>query len=277
MKKINSPIPFDYVTVKTTKSRISYGFLTIPVSLIDVFPKSTTEIYLVNDKGKEEKKHFTSYSSKTRECRIYGLRNFFDKFNIRDGDEIVIQILDANKYRILPEKAFEKQISELEVKLEKSKDEKEIEHQILKLAKITNQNSEDVIKSEFVRLAAEEISKRKVNIIPQVIIKENVPIPLRKILFELYKGKCQVSNFTFLMKNNNPYFEIHHINPLKGNHFKNLLVVSPNVHTQFTFANIHQTFDNDGWLRKVRFNEESFPVFQIIDKLPKEFHKEIHS
>jgi hypothetical protein len=69
---------------------------------------------------------------------------------------------------------------------------------------------------------------------------------------------------------------LHHIDPDKGNHLKNLLVVSPNIHAQFTYANFEQYFDNDGWLRKVKFNQDEYTVYQIIDKLPKEFQKEIH-
>lgn len=276
MKKSKSNIPFNYITVKTTRSRINYGFLTIPVSLIDSFPKKATTVRLINELGKQETKHFVPYSSKSRECRIYGLRGFFDKYKIQGGDEIVIQILDDGKYRIVPEKIFEKQVIELETKIEKSKDESEMERHVHRLSKITNMTRDDVIKSEFVRLSHQEITTRKVKIMPQVRSKENVPTSLRKILIELYKGKCQITGFTFLMRNGNPYFEIHHIDPYKGNHFKNLLVVSPNTHTQFTYANVEQLFDREGWLRKVKFNDETYPVFQIIDKLPEFFEKETH-
>ena len=93
---------------------------------------------------------------------------------------------------------------------------------------------------------------------------------------ELYEGKCQITNFSFLTKKNKPYFELHHIDPEKGNHLKNLLVVSPNTHAQFTHANLIQHFDNEGWLRKVKFNKDEYTVFQIIDDLPKKFEKEIH-
>lgn len=276
MKKSKSNIPFNYVTVRTTKSRINYGFLTIPVSLIDFFPKTATDIRLMNELGNEETKHFVPYSSKSRECRIYGLRGFFDKYKIQGGDEIVVQILDDEKYKIIPEKIFEKQVVELETKIEKSKDEYETEQHVQKLSKITNKSYNDVIKSEFVRLADQEITTRKSKTIPQVRTKENVPASLRKILLELYKGECQITRFTFLTKNGNRYFEIHHIDPYKGNHFKNLLVVSPNVHAQFTHANLKQLFDKQGWLRKVKFNDKTHPVFQIIDKLPGFFEKETH-
>ncbi|MBS4035725.1 MAG: HNH endonuclease [Ignavibacterium sp.] len=276
MRKSKSKIPFDYITVKTTQSRIEKGLLAIPVSLIDLFPKSSTKIFLLDGNGKEEAKKFTPYNSSSRECRIGGLKEFYAINKVQDGDELVIQLLDDSKYKIIPEKIFEKEVLILENKIQKSKDETEINNQLHKLSKITNRNTDEVIKSEFVRLANEEISNRKVKIVPQVKIKENVPLPIRKILLELYKGKCQVSNFTFLMKNGNPYFEIHHIDPYKGNHLKNLLVVSPNVHSQFTFAKLEQKFDEENWLRKVKFNDRTFSVFQMIDKLPKFFGKEVH-
>jgi hypothetical protein len=53
-------------------------------------------------------------------------------------------------------------------------------------------------------------------------------------------------------------------------------VVCPNVHAQFTYANVEQHFDQDGWLRKVKFNQDEYDVFQIIDKIKEEFEKEIH-
>ena len=78
------------------------------------------------------------------------------------------------------------------------------------------------------------------------------------------------------MKNRKPYFEIHHIKPELGNHLKNILVISPNVHAQFTYALIEEQFDNDGWLRHIKFNDKNYVVNHIIDKIPKRFEKEIH-
>jgi hypothetical protein len=276
MKKSKSKIPFDYITVRTTQSRIAKGLLAIPVSLIDLFPKFSSKIYLLDENGKEEIKTFTPYNSSSRECRIGGLKEFYVKNKIKDGDELVIQLLDDDKFKIIPETFFEKEILETEKRIDSSEKETEVERHIRRLSKITNKNSNEVLKSEFVRLANEKLTTRKTRIIPKIKTKENVPAALRKILLELYNGKCQVSNFTFLMKSEKPYFEIHHIDPFKGNHLKNLLVVSPNVHAQFTFAKVEQYFDDANWLRKVRFNDETFPVFQITDKLPKLFHKEIH-
>jgi hypothetical protein len=276
MQKVKSHIPFDYITVKTTKSRIDKGLLAIPVSLIDLFPRTSTKIFLINETGKEEIKSFTPYNSSSRECRIGGLKEFYTKNTIKDGDELVIQLFDDDKFKIIPERIFEKDVLDLETKIEKSRDEKETNKLLTQLSQITNKNSKEVLKSEFARLSNNEISERKTKEIPKSRVNENVPFSIKKILLGLYDGKCQVSGFTFLMKSGTPYFEIHHINPSIGNHFKNLLLVSPNVHAQFTYANLEQSFDNQGWLRKVKFNNQSHKVFQIIDTLPKIFEKEIH-
>ncbi len=57
---------------------------------------------------------------------------------------------------------------------------------------------------------------------------------------------------------------------------KNLLVVSPNVHAQFTHAPVRETFDEEGWLREVSFNSENYKVTQAIDNLSKVFFKAVY-
>lgn len=275
MRKSKTNIPFDYVTVKTTKSRTSYGYLTIPVSLIDAFPKKATDICLINDLGKEEIKHFTPYSGKSGECRIYGLRNFFRKYKIMDGDELVIQIVDKNKYKIIPEKIFENNIVDIERKIEYSNTDKEVDKYIELLSSETKKTREEVAKSEFLRSVSSKSSQRKIRSV-SATTKENVPPFIRKILLEVYKGKCQLTNFTFITKSGVPYFEVHHIKPKLAHHLKNLLVVCPNVHKQFTNANVEEFFDSEGWLRKVKFNDDEFFVRQAIDFITKEYYKEVH-
>ena len=277
MKKIKTDIPFNYITIKTTKSRIDKGLLSIPVSLIDNFPKQSKNIYLIDENDNMETKTFTPYNSSSRECRIGGLSNFYKQFNIKDGDELVIQFLEDNKIRLLPENYFKENILQSLNDLENYDDEDKINSSLDSISKISNYDKDEIIKNEFVRLSNKFVSERKIQIIDQVKIKDSVSLSMRKILLSLYDGKCQVSNFTFLMKNDKPYFEIHHIDSLKGNHFKNLLVVSPNVHAQFTYARLEQAFDDEGWLRKVKFNNDLLNVYQVIDSLPHYFEKEVHS
>lgn len=276
MVKEKSKIALNYVTVATTKSRIDKGLLAVPVSLIDMFPKDKNKIYIVDENGNEEVKNFTPYSSSSRECRIGGLKEFYDKYNVQNGDELVIQILDKYKYRLMPEKYFQNLFNSFIEEFEECEDEVMSNEKLNVLSKFSNTDKSQILKNEFVRLSKIEIPSRKSKIIEKVEVKENVPVALRKVLASLYLGKCQVSNFTFLMKNGKPFFEIHHIDPSKGNHFKNLLVVSANVHRQFSYANVKQNFDNDGWLRKVQFNGVEHNVFQAIDHLPQYFEKEVH-
>ena len=76
MEKIKTELPLNYRTIKLTESRIKKGLLSIPVSLIDLFPKNTKYITLINNANKEEQKTFTPYMSSSRECRIGGLKIF---------------------------------------------------------------------------------------------------------------------------------------------------------------------------------------------------------
>jgi len=276
MRKVKSELPLSYITIKTTKSRIDKGLLAIPVSLSDIFPKNRNKIYLVNESGIIEANSFTPYNSSSRECRIGGLRAFYDNYQVSDGDELVIQLLDDDKFRIIPERLFQNILSNSLSQLKNSTDDDDTDNILSQISKISNLQKIDILKNEFVMLSKEKIEDRKKIERNAPCIRESVPYSIRKILIELYEGKCQITNFSFLTKNNKPYFELHHIDPEKGNHLKNLLVVSPNIHAQFTYANFIQHFDNDGWLRKVKFNQNEYTVFQIIDNLPKEFEKEIH-
>lgn len=134
----------------------------------------------------------------------------------------------------------------------------------------------DVLQNEFVFLSKQEIKGRKRVVKAESKVRESVTPSIRKMLMEIYGGKCQVTGFTFLTRENKPYFEIHHIDKEKGNHVKNLLVVSSNTHAQFEKCHIEQHFDDNGWLRSGKFNDETFTVFQAIDKLQQDFEKEIH-
>ena len=107
--------------------------------------------------------------------------------------------------------------------------------------------------------------------------RENLPNNLRTILEDIYKGHCQLCDFWFLKKDHKPYFEVHHLDPQKGHHPKNLVVVCGNCHNQFEHSNVKSEFNNAGWLVKVNFNNKEFPISHIIDSLKKEdFTKKLY-
>ena len=280
IKKINSTIEYNYLTIKVTKSRIYKGLLSIPVSLIDVFPhkKQKIKVYFDDNKNYLEL-NFTPYSSSSRECRIGGMKEWFNLHKVSNNEELVIQIIEEDKYefRLFTEKQYLHTIKLLRNKFDYSYDDIASTENINKLAAISNINQSTVIENEFYRLSKQSDSNRNFAIVALKKSKESVPYSIRKILGEIYKGKCQLSNFTFIQKNGNPYFEIHHIKENKGNYLKNLLVVSPNIHAQFTYSKKKEYFCENGWLRKVKFNEKEFNVNQFISEIDKKkFIKEVH-
>lgn len=277
MEKIKSKIPYNYKTIKITRSRLNKGLLAVPVSLIDYFPKQKGKIYIVTGiNDRISAKVFTPYTSSSRECRIGGMRDFYEKFNLKDGDEIVVQILGTNKYRIMTEKQFEGIVQGTEKEFDKSESEAVASSKLEAISKIANTTPKETLWSEYYRLTKMEIEARRQKIVKPRKARESAPLSIRKLLTEIYDGKCQITGFGFLMKNGKPYFEVHHIKPELGNHIKNILVISPNIHAQFTYAFMEENFDNDGWLRQVKFNDKIFVVNHIIDKIPKKFEKEVH-
>lgn len=280
IKIINSNIEYDYITIKITRSRIDKGLLAIPVSLINIFPKTKQKIKVFFDDNKiYSELNFTPYSSSSRECRIGGMKEWFNLNQINNDEELVIQIIDESEYmfRIMSEKQYLNTVKLLQREFDNSDDDLSSIEKINRLAAISNITQSEVFKNEFFRLSKQNEVIRNITNITQKNRKEIVPYSFRKILSEIYKGKCQLTNFTFIQKNGKSYFEIHHINENKGNYLKNLLVVSPNIHAQFTHSKKKEYFDDDGWLRKVRFNENEFNVFQYINEIDqKKFVKEIH-
>jgi hypothetical protein len=274
---IESAVDYNYVTISLTQSRINKGLLAVPVSLTEKFPKRKTKVHVFfDDSDFQVERNFTPYDSSSRECRIGGMREFYKKNNIKEGDEIVIQFLGENRYRILSEHKFKLLVNKYQNEFDASENEQKAEEKIKSLAIITNTDKKTVMASEFLRLSRKAIRPRRYREQRSGRDKETVPHSVRQLLGEVYGGRCQLTDFTFVMKNGKPYFEVHHIRPDSGHHLKNLLIVSPNVHAQFEYANVEEYFDEQSWLRRVKFTEREFAVKQFIDKIKIKFSKEVH-
>ena len=87
---------------------------------------------------------------------------------------------------------------------------------------------------------------------------------MRALLRQLYQGHCQVCDFWFLKRNNEPYFEIHHLDARGGHHPKNLVVVCGNCHNQFEHADVAPEYNDEQWLIGVHFNKTLHQVNQIV-------------
>jgi hypothetical protein len=278
IKRIKSPINYDYATIKVTQSRLDKGLIAIPVSLTDKFPahNENIKVYL-NDATAPELKTYSSYSSSTREARINGLRDWFEQDIIKSGDEIVIQFIDEKNhiYRLVTERKFITKTQELETSLDTSDTEEKASGKIATLADWTKSDKSKVAFSEYYRLIDSSPLAERHYVERRRQARENVPAGIRMVLSDIYKGHCQLCDFSFLKRDGQPYFETHHLDPHKGHHPKNIAVVCGNCHNQFEYANVKQEFDDNAWLVKVAFNEIMHPVRQVIlEKKPEGFFKD---
>ena len=263
-----SRITYPYATIRITQSRIDKGLIAIPVALTEWFPdhNETIEVYL-NDSPVSQTKHYSSYSSSTRECRIGGVRQWFQQNNIKSGDEVVIQFIDEESfiYRLIPERNFILKTQELQHSFDNARTEQDASGEITTLAEWTHVDRAKVVLNEYYRLTNTLPSKERQYTRRSISqARESVPANLRTLLGDIYEGYCQSCDFWFLKIDRQPYFEIHHLDPLKGHHPKNVLVVCGNCHNQFEYSDVRQEFNDDGWLVRVSFNERVYPVRQAV-------------
>jgi 5-methylcytosine-specific restriction endonuclease McrA len=264
-----SQIAYNYATIRITKSRLDKGLLAIPVSLIQWFPKQNCQINVfLDDSVHSQLKTYTSYTSRSRECRIGGLSEWFRENQIKEGDEIVLQVVDKDNfvYRLISEVKFITKTKQIQTEFDNSTDELNAEQNLFRIADWTRTDEKTAKLKEFFRLIKQPIIKERQLISKKGSFgKESTPSNIRILLGKIYLGHCQVCDFWFLRKDKKPYYEIHHLNPKIGNHIKNLILVCGNCHNQFEYADTKEEF-KDGWLAKVYFNNRIFVINQIISK-----------
>lgn len=279
--KTKSEINYDYQTIEISQSRIDKGLIALPRSLTGWFPDhhTTIRVYL-GDSPIPEVKNYTSYTGSTNESRIGGMADWFNANNIRGGDEIVIQLIDEKEgiYRLIAENDFIIKTKKLQDSFDNSQDEEEALEGVVQLAKWTELDKSRVSLNEYRRLVdTMPIRKREYVSRQSNQTRERAPHNLRVLLGEIYQGCCQVCDFTFLKKDDKPYFEIHHIDPVESHQPKNLMVVCANCHRQFQFANVDHIFNDESWLIKVNFNQSSYDINQILlNAKIEDFMKQTH-
>jgi len=268
-----SEINYDYKTIRITKSRIDKGLLAIPKSFGKLLPGSNQRIELYLDESDvPQAKTFSSFDSSTNENRIGGLKNWFADNGIREGDELVLQVLDRERfvYRLLREDVFLNMTKMHQQDLDGAADDEIAAGTIELISNLTQVETASIMRSEFLRLAEytnEEVRRRLRT--SGRFSREKTPASIRTLLGNIYRGHCQICSFAFLKRDNDPYYEIHHLGATLGHHPKNLVLVCANCHRQFEFANVERFFDERGWLAKVRFNQSEYLVKQVIDEIKK--------
>lgn len=253
-------------TLYATDSRISKGLLAIPRKFEGEFPATKGKILVVFDDGtRVEPKIFVPYDSKIKESRVFGLSRWFSRRGIVAGDAITITLEDPVKriYRIALDR-FVQQRRAVEARRQLyTTDSPEIAgEQLRRLAESKKEKLQETAFQELALIAQRPLLKRKRVMVLQRGRAEAVPPVLRALLEAIHQGKCQICDFTFKKRDGKPYFEIHHLEPDRGHHPMNVLVICPNCHAQLENATVAETERVLGWLVAVKINGKRIRVRQ---------------
>jgi 5-methylcytosine-specific restriction endonuclease McrA len=248
------------IWVTLTSSRIKRGLLAIPRKLEHLFPRVAKEITVFfDDSMKPHQKPYTPYESTARECRIYSLRQWFRKHQASEGDRVEIVKEEAG-YRLIFRSREEVRYQR---ELQTAKTEEQAEEALRRLAHRRRLSQRTMALKELARLAQQKQQRKRVRVAPRERY-EGVPASLRTILKTVYKGRCQICGSTFLKRDGEPYFEVHHVDPEAGHHPQNLLVLCANCHAQMEHAKVAVKRDEGGWVVMVVINGKERAVRQAL-------------
>ncbi len=258
-----------HFTIRASASRLDKGLLAIPQRFRHRFPGEKGQIKVVfDDEEKAAALTFHPYDRVVKENRIFGLRNWFSKRNVREGDLITITVedLEARLYRIALDRFVrEQQEKKARERLQAAMTDLEAEQELSTLSRLTKKRPRELAQEELSHIAQRSARQPRPSIhVGSVERHEGVPPGLRILLRELHDGKCQLCSFSFEKRNGDPYFEIHHLDPKVGHHPNNLLVVCPNCHAQFEHATVTDFRWADHWLIGVTINDKRISVRQPL-------------
>jgi len=256
-------------TVRASASRIDKGLFGIPQKFKDWFPEEKGQIQVVlDDEDTSKTLTFHPYDATTKESRIFGLRNWYAKRDVRQGDLISVTLEDRDRrlYRIALERyLLERQEQLARQRLQEASTDSEAEQQLTILWRVTKRRPREVAQRELLQIAQQSARQSRPTVLPAAAERrEGVPPGTRILLRELHEGKCQICSFTFEKRNGEPYFEIHHLDPKIGHHPTNLLVVCPNCHAQLEHAAVSDLRWAGQWLVGLAINGKRLSVRQPL-------------
>jgi hypothetical protein len=246
-------------TIRASASRLDKGLLAVPQRFRGWFPREKGQIRVVfDDEEKVWELTFHPYDPAVKENRIFGLRNWFSKRDVHEGDLISITVEDVDRplYRIALDRfVLERQAQKARQKLRSAETDLEAEQELHTLSRLTRKRPRELAQEEVLRIAQEAAPQPRPSVFLRAVERhEGVPSGIRVLLRELHDGRCQLCSFTFEKRNGEPYFEIHHLDAKIGHHPRNLLVVCPNCHAQFEHAIVTDFRWAGGWLVGVAIN-----------------------
>jgi len=256
-------------TIRASASRLDKGLLAIPQKFRHWFPYEKGQIEVVfDDEDKASLLTFHPFDPTVKENRIFGLRKWFSKRAVREGDLISIIVENPNKhlFRIsLDRYVLERQEQRARENLRSAQIDSDVEAELATLSRIKRKKPREIAREELLRIAERSSRQPRPSVFPSAGERhEGVPPPIRVLLRELHDGKCQLCSFTFEKRNREPYFEIHHLDPSIGHHPSNLLVLCPNCHAQFEHATVTNFTWTHNWLIGLTINGKRLSVRQPL-------------
>jgi hypothetical protein len=254
-------------TIRASGSRLGKGLLAIPQRFNSWFPKEKQQIQVVfDDEARIRAFTFHPYDSTVKETRIFGLRQWFSRRNVQEGDAISITVEDPHRhlYRItLDRYVQQQQESRTREQLQSSRTDADAEREFTALSRLTKRRPQDLAHRELLRIAqASGRQPRPTVLVAAAARHDDVPSGIRVLLREVHEGRCQLCSFTFEKRNGEPYFEIHHLEPKIGHSPNNLSVVCANCHAQLEHARITDFKWSGRWLVRLAINGKLVVVRQ---------------
>lgn len=256
-----------HFTIRVSASRLKKGFIAIPQKFKGWFPSERSKIHVAfDDEGKTKALTFHPHDPVGKENRIFGIKRWFSKRGVVDGDLISVTLEDTGRrlYRIVLDRFVrEKEEQESRERLQAAATDSDADRELNALSRLTKKLPRRLAREELLRIAEQSVPERRLREPSSAVVRhEAVPAGIRVLLRELHEGRCQLCSFTFEKINGEPYFEIHHVDPAFGHHLSNLLVVCPNCHAQFEYATV-TNFERVGiWLVCVTINGKRVIVRQ---------------
>lgn len=259
----------DSIEIRVTKSRLSKGLLSIPSSLCYLFPSARCTIRVAfEDETTYADKTFIPNDSKTKESRLFGLSEWFGKQAVRHGDLVVIEREneDSTAYRIATQRfLLAREERSLRATILGASEIKDAGLAIESLARIVRRKPRDVAVAELKTLV--NLSRDVARNTRQLHSRAShapAMAGVRAMLGYAYEGRCQLCSFTFLKRDRKPYYEVHHIDPERGDDPRNLLVLCANCHAKLTHASVESLGFLDGWLTSIEVNGQHVKVRQLL-------------
>ncbi len=255
-----------HFTIRASASRLDKGLLAVPQKFKDWFPGEKGQIEIVfDDEQRSRTVTFHPYDRTVKESRIFGLRNWFTKRHVREGDLISITIENVGRlYRIVLDRYLrERQEEHARQMLKDAESDSQADRELSTLVRLTKKRPRQLAQQELLRIVQELTRRPRPRVsAASTLHHESTPSGIRVLLRELHGGKCQLCSFTFEKRNGEPYFEVHHLDPEIGHHPSNLLLVCPNCHAQLEHATVADFIWAGGWLVGVTINGRRTSVRQ---------------